>query len=129
METMWSFAIGRFEVRAEIEPCFDPDLSWCETGETANNIASGLWDCFNTRVSVWLNGVMIGSDWLCESIYESPQEFFSDHRSADAMNRNCSLMRAERGDNVVICHYFPDMVREAISEAREWLASAQLEAA
>lgn len=44
------------------------------------------------------------------------------------MNRNCSIMRAANGDNVMIGHYFPDMVREAVRQARAWLASAKLAA-
>ena len=39
------------------------------------------------------------------------------------MNRNCTIMRAARGGNVCIGHYFPSMVHEAISEARKTLAS------
>jgi hypothetical protein len=37
------------------------------------------------------------------------------------MNRNCSLMRQARGQIVVICHYFPDMVRIVCAEARATL--------
>ena len=128
MQTMWQFTIGRFTIRAAIQPSQDLDLSWCETGETARNLDSGLWEAFDTCVSVEFNGVEIASDWLCQSIYADPREFFTDHRCPDPMGRNCSLMRAARGDNVAICHYFPDMVRTAIAEARTWLASARLAA-
>jgi len=38
------------------------------------------------------------------------------------MNRNCAPMRAARGDNVVVGHYFPQMVRQAIADARRTLA-------
>lgn len=126
MACMYRFRIGRFEVRADTAPADDLDLSWCETGETADKLESGQWEAFDTCVSVWLKGAKIGEDWLCGSIYETPADFFSDHRSADPMNRNCSVMRAARGDNVVIGHYFPDMVREAVAAAREWLASAAM---
>lgn len=125
---MYCFSIGRFEIRADIEPSQDLDLSWDESGETAENLNSGLWEAFDTKVSVLLNGVEIASDWLCQSIYADPREFFSDHRSADPMNRNCSIMRATNGGNAVICHYLPGMVSQAIAEAREWLASARLAA-
>ncbi len=134
METMWQFEIGRFTIRARIEPSEDLDLSWCETGETERNLDSGLWTAFDTCVSVELNGVEIGTNWLCGSIYEDPREFFTAHRDADPMNRNCTIMRAAwRGEGnpdakVSICHYFPDMVRTAIAEARAWLASARLAA-
>ena len=51
------------------------------------------------------------------------ERFWTDHRDSDPMNRNCSIMRAARGGNVVICHYFPDMVRTAVDEARKALAN------
>lgn len=128
MQTMWQFTIGRFTIRAAIEPSCNPDLSWDDDGETRAKLESGEWEAFDTRVTVSLNGAVIGQDTLCESIYADPADFFADHRSADPMNRNCSIMREARGDNVVICHYFPDMVRQAIGEARAWLASARLAA-
>jgi hypothetical protein len=56
--------------------------------------------------------------------YAEPEdrEFYTGHRDTDPMNRNCSIMRAARSENVVICHYFPSMVQEAISAARTELA-------
>lgn len=126
MQNMYRFAIGRFEIRADIKPCADIDLSWDDDGETRAGLESGALEAFDTRVSVWLNGVKVGEDWLCESIYADPADFFADHRSADPMNRNCSIMRAARGDNVVICHYFPSLVQAAIADARAWLASAAM---
>lgn len=126
MQNMYRFAIGRFEIRADIEPCADIDLSWDDDGETRAGLESGALEAFDTRVSVWLNGVQIGADWLCQSIYSDPAEFFTSHRDSDPMNRNCSAMRAARGDNVVICHYFPSMVQAAIADARAWLASAAM---
>ena len=132
MQTMWKFTIGRLTIRARIESCYDLDLSWCETGETAAKLDSGEWEAFDTRVTVELNGRVIGEDSLHGSIYENPADFFSDHRGADPMNRNCTIMRAAwRGEGnpdakVSICHYFPDMVRQAIAEAREWMRDASL---
>lgn len=126
MQNMYRFAIGRFEIRADIEPCADIDLSWDDDGETRAGLESGGLEAFDTRVSVWLNGVKIGEDWLCQSIYSDPSEFFTSHRDSDPMSRNCSIMRAARGDNVVFCHYFPSMVQAAIADARAWLASAAM---
>lgn len=130
MQTMWQFNSGRFTIMAQIEPCDSLDLSWDESGETRDDLESGALEAFNTRVSVWLNGAIIGENWLCESIYSDPAEFFAGHRGADPMNRNCSIMRAAwRGEGnpdakVSICHYFPGMVQEAIADARRWLAGA-----
>lgn len=129
MRTMWQFRCGRFTIRAAIAPAHDLDLSWDDTGETADKLASGEWEAFDTRVAVYLNGAMIGDDWLCGSIYADPAELFTGHRDPDPMNRNCSEMRAARGGNVCIGHYFPDMVRTAIDNARDWLASASLDRA
>ena len=135
MQTMWQFTIGRFTIRAHIESRYDLDLCWCETGETAAKLDSGEWQAFDTWVTVEINGRVIGEDSLHGSIYADPMEFFTDHRSADPMNRNCTIMRAAwRGEGnpdakVSICHYFPDMVRTAISEARDWMRDSGLKAA
>lgn len=125
---MYRFEIGRFAVVATIHPCYDLDLSFDDTGETRANLESGLWEAFDTCVKVELNGVEIASDWLGQSIYANPADFFTGHRDADPMNRNCSLMRAARGSNVAICHYFPGMVSEAIRQARAWIADSRLAA-
>jgi hypothetical protein len=120
---MWEFKTTNFTVRALIAPDDDLDLSWDDGGETAENLNSGLWEAFETEVTVSFRGAEIGADYLGGSIYEKPSEFFTDHRSPDPMNRNCSIMRAARGDKTSIGHYFPDMVRNAISEARKALAA------
>ena len=131
MATMYRFAIGTIEVCAAIEPSCDPDTSWDESGETARKLDSGEWEAFDTCVSVSLRGVVIGTAWLCESIYANPADFFTDHRDPDPFNRNCTIMRAAwRGEGnpdapVSICHYFPDLVREAVSDARAWLRGAR----
>jgi hypothetical protein len=124
MQTMWQFTCGRFTVKAHIKPCDYLDLSWDDDGEIREGLESGALEAFDTRVSVWLNGAKIGEDWLSESIYADPADFFAEHRGPDPMHRNCSAMRAARGDSVVICHYFPSMVSEAIADARRWLAGA-----
>jgi hypothetical protein len=128
MQRIYEFRTGRFSIRADIRYSDCPDLSFDETGETAEKIESGEWTAFDTRVSVWLNGAMVGEDWLCESIYADPSDFFTDHRSVDPMNRNCSIMRAAKGGNVSICHYFPAMVSQAIADARGWMAAARIAA-
>ncbi|MEY9235380.1 hypothetical protein ABIF78_007703 [Bradyrhizobium japonicum] len=120
---MYRFETARFIVRAIIRNDCDMDTSWMDE-ETKANIACGLWQAFGTIVTVETkDGIKLGSDSLWGSVYENPAEFFSDHRSADPMNRNCSAMRAARGGNVRICHYFPDMIRQAVSDARKRLAN------
>src|SRR5215831_9043222 len=112
--TQWEFKTAQFTVRAQITEDHDLDLSWDDDGETTAGLADGSLVAFGTRVQVIASdGREIGSDSLWGSIYKRADDFFSGHRDRDPMNRNCSIMRAARGDNVVICHYFPDMVRQA----------------
>ena len=77
-ETMWTFKTRNFTVRWEIADCDDLDLSWCETGETAENIESGLWTAFDSIVTVEYRGKEIGTAHLGQSIYERPADF-RDH--------------------------------------------------
>lgn len=104
-EEMWSFKTARFEVIWDVVPDDDCDTSFDETGETAENLASGLWCCFTSRVRVLLDGREIGGDYLGGSIYENPSEF-RDH-----------IGRNKRGHG----SYFSDMVRAAVTEARKAL--------
>lgn len=124
--TVWVFETARFQVRLEIEPIhgyrYDGDD---ENNETQNALDSGAYVAFESRVIVELDGEEIGDDSLYGSVYERDNvaTFWTDHRDSDPMNRNCSIMRQARGGNVCIGHYFPDMVRIAIKEAREHVAA------
>ena len=122
MIEMYRFETASFVVRALIVPDDDVDISFDETGETAEKLASGEWQAFGTIIRVEHAGVLLGQDSLWGSIYADPREFFTAHRDADPLNRNCSIMRAAKGANVCICHYFPDMVRCAIDDARRTLS-------
>jgi hypothetical protein len=127
MQTVWSFDTARFSVALEIEEIdgfeYDGDD---ENGETQEALDSGAFVAFDSRVVVRLDGEEIGADYLGSSVYaaDSTSEFWQAHRDANPMNRNCSIMRAASGDNVCICHYFPDMVREAVKAARAFLCTA-----
>ncbi len=124
---MFRFETKNFVIRAAIFPDVDVDTSFDETGETAENIESGLWEAFGTIVTVETKeGVELGSDILCGSIYENPHEFFTAHRDSNPMSRNCSAMRTVNGQNSCICHYFPEMIREAIRNARNTCAKIEL---
>lgn len=120
----WSFSTPRFTVALILER--DPNYTYDgddENNETQDKLDSGEFVAFDSTVVVDLDGEEIARNSLGGSVYDSDRvrEFFTDHRDPDPMNRNCSLMRAARGDNVCICHYFPDMVREAVREARATL--------
>lgn len=93
---MWRFETARFAVVWSISPSKYPDLSWADQ-ETLDNLESGFWTCFDSKVKVTLDGVEIAADYLGESVYENPSDF-----------------RADSG-------YFRDMVASAISDARKVL--------
>lgn len=125
METVWQFRTRRFRVALELEFVpyeYDGDD---DDGEIQRKLDCGDFVAFDSRVCVYLDGRRIAENWLSGSVYaaDSVAEFWQAHRDANPMNRNCSTMRAAHGERVCICHYFPDMVREAIREARAVLAN------
>lgn len=120
---VWEFKTPRFRVVASVK--WDPDYQFDgddPEGEAQCKINSGEYIAFDSRVLVYLDGQEIGADYLSGSVYEEGKEseFWTAHRGADPMTRNCSLMRAERG-NITFCHYFPSMVSEALEGAREYV--------
>lgn len=123
---VWEFRTARFTVSLILEHDrgyrYDGDD---EDGETQDALDSGDLVAFNSCVRVELDGETIAENWLHGSVYgaEEVAEFYSAHRDEDPMNRNCSIMRAVRGANVCICHYFPSMVAEACEEARDHVRS------
>jgi hypothetical protein len=125
MTQVWSFTSGRVELTLEIEQeqnyQYDGDD---ENGETQAAIDSGELVAFHSTVRCYIDNLEVGRDDLGGSVYEfgKESEFWTAHRDSDAMNRNCSIMRAARGSNCCICHYFPGMVTEAIRQARETFA-------
>lgn len=115
----WSFNAGRFNVSLFVERArnyvYDGDD---EGGETQAALDSGALVAFDSNVVVTLDGDEIGSDMLCGSVYaaDSVPEFWTAHRDPDDSNRNTLENKAR---NVVIGHYFPDMVANAIEMARD----------
>jgi hypothetical protein len=130
-DAAWSFETARFFVGFYAEPeDLDPADSF-QFPEDIEAVRSGAVDWFCACVRVYLKGEddswcsdwrELASDYLGGCAYNSVREFYTAHRDTDPMNRNCSIMRAARGENVVICHYFPSMVQEAVSAARAELA-------
>jgi hypothetical protein len=107
-ETLWTFSTENFSVLWQVTPDNDCDMSFDETGETAEKIANGTYTCFVSRIVVYYKGAEIGADYLGGSIYENPRDF-RDHIGA----------RGKYGS------YFTDMVHSAISEARKSITQAQ----
>jgi hypothetical protein len=117
----WTFCTKRFEVTLRLERDhnyrYDGDD---ENGETQAALDSGEYVAFDSIVTVKVDGEFIASDSLGSSVYsrDTVAEFWTAHRDPNAMNRNSSIMRASRGHNVAICHYFPGMVTDACKVAR-----------
>lgn len=123
-DTVWRFDTARFSIRLEIDQDYhfqyDGDD---ESGGIQAALDSGNMIAFDFSVVVYLDEEEIASASLGGSVYEvgNIAEFWTAHRDPDPMNRNCSIMRAARGENVRIVHYFPDMVSTAVAEARKAL--------
>jgi hypothetical protein len=122
---VWEFTTTNTRVVLEVSPCEDDPADHFDFQEDVDAVRNGNVDWFDACVRVFVRGVEMGADYLGCCSYDSAAEFLSGHRDANPLNRNCSIMRASRGDNVVICHYFPDMVRQAVHEARRELDRLQ----
>lgn len=115
----WEFKTARFMVRLHIEEeDMAPDF---DDAETIADIEAGRVEWFQAHVAVYLDGSPVGDDYLGGCAYKSIEEFYTAHRDPDPMNRNCTAFRAVYGGSSV-CHYFPDMVREACRLTRERIA-------
>lgn len=122
-ETVWEFRTAGFRIALEIEPeDMVPEDSF-EFQDDIDAVRNGTVEWFCARVVVYHGDMRVAWDSLGGCAYNSVREFYTSHRDPDPMNRNCSAMRAARG-GVYIGHYFPDMVRQAIREARETLCGA-----
>lgn len=124
-ETVWEFNTAKFRITLEILPeDMDPADSF-EFDEDIEAVRNDDVEWFSAKVAVYFKGVEIASDHLGGCAYNSIEEFYTSHRDANPLNRNCQAFRAVHGENSVIGHYFPDMVRQAIGEARK--VAAELE--
>lgn len=119
----WKFNAGRFTVSLYLNRAhsyrYDGDD---EDGETQAALDSGELIAFDSEVRVELDGETIGADFLGGSVYYDGREseFWTDHRDPNPEHRNTLANKAKR---VCIGHYFPDMVRQAIAQAREHIRS------
>lgn len=94
-EQVWKFETARFLVTLDCTDELDADLSWDEDGSVQHEIEAGNFVnvCFRVRVS--LDGREVGCSYLGNSVY-----------------RVNELIRFKRDG------YFPQMLQEAIQEAR-----------
>ncbi len=122
-ETVWSFKTPRFTVKLQLaQDCgyqYDGDD---EDGETQAKLDNGEYIAFDSRVVIYCDGREVGADSLGGSVYgrDDYSEFWTAHRTCPADGRNTLAMKARR---MCICHYFPDMVRQAVAQARETLCN------
>ena len=122
-ETVWEFSTARYRVALEIAPEDSDPADSFDDAEAIAEIRNDLCAWFVARVAVYHreSGLRLGEDYLGGCAYRDVREFYESHRDPDPLNRNCSIMRATCGHNVCIGHYFPDMVVNAVSEARKTL--------
>jgi hypothetical protein len=118
-QTIYKFQTRRFIVEVVALPEDYLDLSWDESGETAQKIETGELCAFQVEARVSFCGeygepIKLGADYLGGCVYESP-EAFRDHFGVRPYERELS---AKHGGPVTVCHYFSSMVREAIAQAR-----------
>lgn len=123
-ETVWEFNTPRFRIALEIEPeQMDPADSF-EFQEDIDAVRNGNVEWFCAVVAVYVDDQLIAADSLGGCAYNSVREFYTSHRDPDPLNRNSSAYRAANGENAVVCHYFPSMVREAVAAARKAICDA-----
>jgi len=117
----WSFETERFFVGfyaedEELDPAdsfdFQEDIDAVHYGEVE-------WFCAHVGVFLKSDNACdwreIGSDYLGACAYRTVREFYTNWRTDPDESRN-TLANKDKG--ISICHYFPDMVRSAIREAR-----------
>lgn len=96
------FRTKHFRVIVDAIPEDSPDLSWDETGETAQKIDNGTYVLFCARVRVMHDELgELGSDYLGNCVYETLADFEAPKS------------------------YFQDMVRQACRSAREQILEAR----
>jgi len=104
LETIYTFRTRNFCVKVEALPEYNPDLSFDESGETAEMIESGGWLCFSVRASLSFRDSDIAEDYLGNCIYENFRDFRDN--IGIAKHKGCGS-------------YFSNMVRQVIKEGRE----------
>ncbi len=102
---IYTFKTKNFTITVDSEHDDHMDLSWDETGEVSEKIASGEWEHFQVSAKVFFRGEEVAADYLGGNIYPSPLDF-RDHIGIKKQGAN-------------VGSYFSDMIREAIMGARK----------
>jgi hypothetical protein len=122
MNTLWIFHTENFTIRLTAYPEDTDPTDEFDSIDVVDDIREGRVEWFEARVTVEWDGAIVGSDSLGCCCYGSYREFYAGHRDRNPMHRNYTIFRAVN-PNASICHYFPDMVREAVIEARRMLGN------
>ena len=118
-EEVWKFETKNFRISLDIAPETDDPRDHFEFPEDIAAVTNGDVMWFMARATVSCLGHIISQDYLGSCAYKNIKDFIASHRDEDPMNRNSSIMRQVRGNNVSIGHYFPDMIRTAVNDARQ----------
>lgn len=103
--TVWQFRTARFRVALILEQDYGYRYDgYDENGETQAKLDSGEYVAFDSKVIVELDGEEIAADYLGGSVYSDPRDFVTEHYGCRPKGYGA---------------YFPDMVRQAISDARD----------
>jgi hypothetical protein len=114
---LWTFRTRRFTVSLILEQDYGYQYDGDdEDGEVQAKLDSGDFVAFDSKVSVELDGVEIAADYLGGSVYADTQDFVCEHYG---------LAAKSRADGCNYGAYFPGMVRQAISEAREYVRNME----
>lgn len=115
-EKVWSFKTAQYEVRLLVEP---ETTRWDgDDASVQEDIDNGNVAWFVATVEVLKGGYVVGRDHLGGCCYQTIAEFYRSHWNSPYDGRNTLTLRAK---DRAICHYFPEMVRHAIAEARNTL--------
>jgi hypothetical protein len=117
-QVVWEFCTAHFRVCLEIEPEDTDPADSFQFEEDIEAVRNGTVEWFCASVVVYFDGREIARDSLGCCAYESVRDFYTAHRTSSAEYRNT----IETNRRHQICHYFPSMVTEAVSEARKAFA-------
>lgn len=115
---LWTFRTRRFTVSLILEQDYGYQYDGDdEDGETQAKLDSGEYVAFDSKVVVELDGNEIAAEYLGGSVYADTQDFVCEHYG---------LAAKSRADGCNYGAYFPDMVRTAIAEARDYVRDMEV---
>ena len=122
---MWSFKTKNFRIIASIKHdwsyVYDGDD---EAGETQAALNAGSLVAFDASVIVYMRGQEVGAGPIsADRSTGSTMRRHSLPTIVRPIRRSAIAPVSGRNSGTLICHYFPDMVRDAIANARGNIAA------